>query len=77
MNVDLERIERLSEENNRLLRKLVSDLRWRQLFSLVKWVIVIGLTLGLYYYLQPIIDQIKAIYESLGIPAGALDRLFL
>lgn len=75
MNEELEKIEELVEENNRLLHKLVTDLRWRRLISLAKWVFIIGLTLGLYYYVQPFINEIRSLYESIGVPKGTLNKI--
>lgn len=66
----------LSEENNRLLKTLVTDLRWRQLYSLIKWVIVIGVTFGAYVYLQPYLDKTLEMYQQVqGVNPASVLRL--
>lgn len=56
----------LAEENNRLLRKMRSSLRWTRIFRLIYWVIILGITVGAFYYIQPYIDQLMGVYSGLG-----------
>jgi hypothetical protein len=75
MQEDIDKLIELTEENNRLLKTLITDLRWRQLYSLVKWIIIIGLTFGAYVYLQPYLDKTLEMYKQIqGVdPASILN----
>ncbi len=59
----------LSQENNKLLRKMHRSILWGRLFNVLYWVIVIGAMFGAYYVLQPFIDSILNAYQ--GIVSGA------
>lgn len=56
---------RIAEDNNRLLRKIVSANRWARIFKLLYWVIIIGSMVGVYYYVQPILIDILDTYKGL------------
>ena len=60
----LEKNIELSRDNNRILRKIHSNLRWGRFFRLLYWVIIIGSMLGLYYFLQPFIDSTVDTYKG-------------
>lgn len=57
---------RLAEENNKILRKMRSSMRWSRAFRIVYWVIIIGAAIGAFYYIQPYIDQLVGVYSGLG-----------
>ncbi len=63
----LKQVAELTEENNRLVRKLVTSQRWNRILFFAKWFVVIALTLGAYYYIQPLVDQVIETYRNLGI----------
>ena len=72
----------LSRENNNILRQLRGALRWGRFYSILKWVLVIGSTLGAYYYLQPYLFKLFDAYQTLfndnaSLPdlSGLLDKL--
>ena len=54
----------LSEENNRILKSLQRYMRLGRLMSLLYWVVIIGVSVGSFYYLQPYINQILKTYSS-------------
>lgn len=55
----------LAEENNRLLKKLVSHNRWQKIWGLFKVALFIApLVLG-YIYLSPYLQQLFGIYQKL------------
>jgi len=56
---------RIAEDNNRLLRKIVSANRWTRIFKLLYWVIIISSMMGIYYYIQPILIDILDVYKGL------------
>jgi len=65
MDDDLNRLEAKVEENHRLLKKLLLHNRWLSLVTAIKWIVVIGAAFGLYYYLQPFIDQTVQLYKTI------------
>ena len=55
----------LAEESNTMVRKLYRAMRWERLFRFFYWVVIIAISLGAYYFVQPYIDQLRGI-----IPGG-------
>ena len=69
----LERTYALAEENNNILRKMRRSNLISTIFRVAYWVIIIGLGLGAYYFLQPylmsavdILNKGQAAIHSLG-----------
>lgn len=61
----LKRILTTVEENNRVVRNLQRAMRWGRFFRILYWVVIIGAMLGAFYFLQPVIDQLKETYGVL------------
>lgn len=55
----------ISEETNNLLKKMHSAQKWGRFFRLFYWLVIIGLSLGAYYYLQGPLEQLLGTYKSL------------
>ncbi|OGZ04489.1 MAG: hypothetical protein A2648_01465 [Candidatus Lloydbacteria bacterium RIFCSPHIGHO2_01_FULL_41_20] len=55
----------LSKETNELLRKMRSTQRWGRIFRAFYWLIIIGLSLGVFYYLQGPLEQLIGTYQGL------------
>lgn len=69
MHEMLEQNIKLSEQNNRILRKMQRTLRNTMIFRIFYWVVIIGSMFGIYYYLQPFVDNISGAYtELISIP---------
>ncbi len=66
MEPEIQEIQETVEDNNRILRKLLAYQRYSTIISVFKWSLIIGTALGTYYFLQPVIDQVLATYQSLG-----------
>lgn len=62
----LQKVADLSEKNNVILKKLYRHMRVQRAFHIVYWIIIIGASIGLYYWIQPIVDQFLEIYASVG-----------
>jgi len=61
----LERSLRLSEENNRILKRMQRAHRWALFWGFIKFaIIVIPLIIG-YLYLEPYLDHAIANYQSI------------
>jgi len=63
----LEETLKYSKENNKMLKKLWRDIKYKRFISFIYWLVIIGLTLGAYYYVQPII-------QNLGMGAGDITK---
>jgi len=61
----LEEVVTLSRENNKILHQLRGALRWGQVYSVFKWLVIIGSALGFYYYVQPYLFKILDAYSTL------------
>ncbi len=55
----------LSLENNKILRGIRSSNRWGRFFHFVYWVIIIGVSLGAFYYLQPYVKVLSDAYATI------------
>ena len=55
----------ITKENNQLLNKLVSYQRWARWLNVSKWVIVVAITLGTLYYVQPMLDGALNYYKTI------------
>jgi len=65
---------KIAEDNNRLLRKIVSASRWARIFKLLYWVVIIGSMIGIYYYIQPILLDLLDTYDGLLSSAQSIQR---
>lgn len=72
MEEDISRLEAKIDENTRLLKKLLLHNRWISLVAAVKWLVVLGAALGVYYYFQPAIDQLIELYKNILAGYGQL-----
>lgn len=53
---------RLVEENNKLLRKMRRAALWGRITHMLYWVIIIGISVGAYLYIQPYVEKLQGIY---------------
>jgi predicted MFS family arabinose efflux permease len=61
----LQQVADLTEQNNKLLRKLVRAQHWATFWSIMRWLIIIGATFGTYYYIQPYLETLLKNYNDL------------
>ena len=67
----LEETYKLVQENNKMLHKIRSIQKWAAFWSTLKWLVVVGITLGSLYYLQPYVTKVMDVYDSIpGLGAG-------
>lgn len=66
MDDEVQEIKETVEDNNRILRKLLAYQRYATMITVFKWALIVGTALGAYYFLQPVIDQVLATYQTLG-----------
>ncbi len=55
----------LAKENNEILRKMRRAARWARGFRIFYWTVIIVLSVGAYYVIQPYVDQLTSVYGTL------------
>ena len=58
----------LSRENNKMLHSIKKQMFYSRIFRIIYWAILLGAAIGLYYYIDPYINQIIDIYG--GVKGG-------
>ena len=61
----LEKIENTLTENDKILHRIERRARLSILFSSLKWFIIIGLSLGTFYYTKPYLEQLMETYSQI------------
>jgi cellulose synthase/poly-beta-1,6-N-acetylglucosamine synthase-like glycosyltransferase len=62
----------VSEESFKILRKMHRAQTMGRFFKVLKWVAVIALTLGAYYYIQPMIDTLLETFAQIKTDLSAV-----
>ena len=60
----LRRVAALAEENNALLKKTIRRGRVAAAFRFLYWLVVIGLSVSAYYYVQPYIEKMIPVLNT-------------
>ena len=60
----LERTAALTEENNAILKKMRRSSRWTMAFQISYWAVIILLTFGAFYFIQPYINSLTGALGS-------------
>jgi hypothetical protein len=60
----LEKSVTLAEENNKLLHSMRRSQRLSTIARVLYWVLIIGISFGAFYFLQPYVDQLKGVYSG-------------
>ncbi len=71
----IEKVLRVSQENNVMLRRMQSRARWGTLFRAFYWILIIGLSLGAFYFVQPYIEAIGGNAEQFKTSVDTLRSL--
>ncbi|MDD5068413.1 MAG: hypothetical protein PHS53_04885 [Candidatus Pacebacteria bacterium] len=61
----LEKNLALNQENNQLLKKMNRRAKFGSIMHLIYWLIIIGFSVGSYYFIQPYINQLISTYSSI------------
>ena len=64
LNKKLEEIYRITEENNKMIRKMKRALNWSHVFRIIYWLFILGAAFGAYYFVQPYVEQIGGVYDE-------------
>ena len=60
----LEEVVKLSQDNNKALRKLVGYHRSAMIFRIIYWTIIIGSVIAAYYSIQPYMTSLISLYSG-------------
>ena len=60
----LQEILEISRENNQLLKGVHRRARWSMFFWIARWVIVVGILFGAYYYVEPYVQKVTDTYHK-------------
>lgn len=75
----LKSIEDQLEDNTRVLKRIRRVQRNSNLFRVFYWFIIIGITLGAFYYVKPFIEKAKDIYtgynDLMNVSSGDVNQL--
>ena len=61
----------LVEENNSMLRKVRKVQKRQYFFAVVHWIVIIGVAIGAFYFIQPYINKAKTFFGDVG---SAIDK---
>lgn len=64
----IDELTTLVEESHRMTKNLYQRARMATIVVFIKWFIIIGITLGSFYYIQPLINNLVGIYGGTGLP---------
>ena len=62
----LENTQKLALENNAILRKMRRSARISSLFHVFYWIVIIVLTFGSYYFIQPYVNMLPTLLGAAG-----------
>ena len=71
----LERTYKMTLENNELLRHMRRAARWASVMRYIYWIIIIVLSFGAYYFIQPYIDFLTSTLSGLHGSNGSSDSM--
>ena len=71
----LENTFNLAKENNEILRKMRRAQKIADFMRFMYWIIIIGVTIGAFYFMQPYIEQMKGLIEKAGISINTFNNI--
>lgn len=72
----LEETLTLSKENNKMLRKMYSIARWARVARIIYWLVLVGASIGAFYYVQPYLEQLLSVYTGIQDGVQKVNTLF-
>ena len=61
----LEDTFQLEKDNNKMLRSMRRSMIWGRVMSVIYWLIIIGISIGAFYFIQPYFNKILGLYDSI------------
>ena len=63
---ELIEIKAIVLDNQHMTKSVFRKARFSTWISAIKWIVIVGVTLGAFYYIQPVIDALMKTYQSVG-----------
>ena len=60
----LERTNKLAEQNNVILRSIQRTNRFSLVFRILYWVVILAISYGAYYAIQPYMNELFSLYSQ-------------
>jgi len=54
----------LSQDNNKMLKAIRRSMFWGRVTKIIYWVVIIGAAVGVYYYIEPYLNDAVGIYGN-------------
>lgn len=64
-----------SEETLSVVKGLRSMQRWGSFFTILKWVLIIGVSLGAYYYIEPYLAKLLDAYTQFNDTISGVQKI--
>ncbi len=61
----IDELTTLAEENNRMVKNLYQRARMATVVIFIKWFVIIGLTVGSLYFIQPYLEAVSGVYSGI------------
>lgn len=74
MKESLEDIRLMTIENRKMIKALHTAYRINSVISIVKWIVIIGVTIGAFVYIQPYLESMLKLYGSINSATGGVEN---
>lgn len=71
-NKNFDRLIALTEENNKLIKKMLRSARLGHVMRILYWLVLIGISIGAFYFIQPYLEQLISVYAGLNEGVSSL-----
>jgi hypothetical protein len=61
----LEKVLRISEENNKILRSIRRSARVARILTILYWLVALGSAAAAYYFIEPYVQSLTGAYQSI------------
>lgn len=66
----------ISKENRRDIKRIRTHMRLGTMFRVLYWFVIIGAAIGLFYFIQPFIDNALGVYTDVTDRVDTVTNLF-
>lgn len=63
---ELQEVREIIEKDHEMIQSVYRRVRLSSAISVIKWVVIIGFSLGAFYYIQPLLEVLLKTYTSIG-----------
>lgn len=61
----LEKTYEIEKENNHILKGIRSSNRWNNFFKIFYWILIIGISVGAFYFVEPYVNKLLDTYKGI------------